>query len=461
MENQTNDKTEHQCDTLKRLLHDPVRVLLDKQPNDSVSSSLTKPKANFEFNLHKTKTNKDKENNNNYLSEASTQTSFVESSSSSSVASSLTGSVSSGEVMKRSQQHTDHHKKEKLQQIISLQRQQHEKRIKALEKLAQLERLHAEKLRQIMLNTSAAGVTNNESLSSLLYDSFFRPKELENPPPPHQRQDQDSTTFDLDQLEREIKEQEYRLIGKRQSCASHHDFRPRLDVKERRRNSEFYAASAEQHGRRRYDNLRNFSHDMPPFRGTSPVAGSTGGVEILNLRNTTVTESRQPEGRLPEFRNFSLSSQSASLFFEGVYVVKENRDAHSKLSSKDENKRAFFTLVDYKKSTSSSHSRPYSSVSSNLAQYRYEQPADRRSPFNPLKKFTNPIYPLKDASSRQQEHCASSSSLSSASSSSFKSVSNLKLAHHHHLKSAMSEPSFKTSLHLNKHHSSHETGSGN
>ena len=97
-------------------------------------------------------------------------------------------------------------KKEKIQQIIHLQKQQHEKRVKALEKLAQLERMHAEKLRQIMLNNSH----NDSSITSLIYDSFFQNSNIQNP---NGGGDDDTTTFDLDQLEREIKEQEYKLLS--------------------------------------------------------------------------------------------------------------------------------------------------------------------------------------------------------------------------------------------------------
>ena len=168
------------------------------------------------------------------MSEASTQTSFVDSQRS--AASSVASSLSSGEIQSARQHiskptesevaelQKQRLKKEKIQQIIFLQKQQHEKRIKALEKLAQLERLHAEKLRNIMLNTQ------NDSISSLIYDSFFQGQHEDT------KTNNDTTTFDLDQLEREIKEQEYKLLSdrnrlntknatKRQSCVNQHDLR--------------------------------------------------------------------------------------------------------------------------------------------------------------------------------------------------------------------------------------------
>ena len=61
-----------------------------------------------------------------------------------------------------------HLKKEKLQEIIQKQKDQHDRRIKALEKLTRLEKLQAEKLKKIL------HMNKNDSITSLAYDSFFQ-----------------------------------------------------------------------------------------------------------------------------------------------------------------------------------------------------------------------------------------------------------------------------------------------
>jgi len=363
-------------ETTNRYLRNPYenrksnKALLEKNHHDfnnqyattttsSSSSYKPAPKVNFEF-VHKNSTSKettrrDKENNHlGSSSEASTQTSFVEAANgaASSASSSVAGSLSSGEIKRQATSNEEQKankrsgtssKKEKIQQIIQLQKQQHEKRVKALEKLAQLERMHAEKLRQIMLNNSH----NDSSITSLIYDSFFQNSNIQNP----NGGDNDTTTFDLDQLEREIKEQEYKLLSsdghsnknrfmiknatsnststaaaaasKRQSCMNFNEFksmshflsgRKRMDdddeddddnaaaVLPQRRNSEFYmkpsSVSQSEFGQgRRYNNLKNFTHDLPPFNNNKTETPSSS-VEILNLKNTTVLESRKPEGKL-------------------------------------------------------------------------------------------------------------------------------------------------------------------
>jgi hypothetical protein len=366
-------------ETTNRYLRNPYeslksnKALLEKNHHDfnnqyattttSQSSSYKPaPKVNFEF-VHKNSTSKeatrrDKENNHlGSSSEASTQTSFVEAAAangaarSSSASSSVAGSLSSGEIKRQATSNEEQKvnkrsssKKEKIQQIIQLQKQQHEKRVKALEKLAQLERMHAEKLRQIMLNNSH----NDSSITSLIYDSFFQNSHIQNP----NGDGNDTTTFDLDQLEREIKEQEYKLLSsdghsnknrfmiknatsnstctaaaesKRQSCMNFNEFksmshflsgRKRMDEGEdedddddddaaavlpQRRNSEFYmkpsSVSQSEFGQsRRYNNLKNFTHDLPPFNNNNKSETPSSSVEILNLKNTTVLESRKPEG---------------------------------------------------------------------------------------------------------------------------------------------------------------------
>ena len=335
---------------LKSLFNNPVKALLEKNdfnnqyptsfaskpppPSTALSTSYLKPpKVNFEFS-HKfketTQTNskdKDKENHLASSSEASTQTSFVESSS---AASSVAGSLSSGEIKRQQTSESDKQrlKKEKIQQIIQLQKQQHEKRVKALEKLAQLERMHAEKLRKIMLNSQ------NDSISSLIYDSFFQNQEQS-----LLNGNNDTTTFDLDQLEREIKEQEYKLLNscavgndknrlmfknvatassstgggaaaaatalnKRQSCMNFNEFKTTSHLQKyaneevTRRNSEFYIKSNGDLNNRRFSNLKNFTQDIPPFVPSQTNETPSSSVEILNLKNTTVLENRKPEGKL-------------------------------------------------------------------------------------------------------------------------------------------------------------------
>lgn len=61
-----------------------------------------------------------------------------------------------------------HLKKEKLQEIVQKQKDQHDRRIKALEKLTRLEKLQAEKLTKIL------HMNKNDSIASLAYDSFFQ-----------------------------------------------------------------------------------------------------------------------------------------------------------------------------------------------------------------------------------------------------------------------------------------------
>lgn len=324
---------------LKTLINNPVKALLQKNDfnNQYMSASSSSkpphstfksPKVNFEFKhtLKEATRNKDKENHLGSSSEASTQTSFVESSS---TGSSVAGSLSSGEIKRQQQTQAHHHhhhsdcdreaatkqrlKKEKLQQIIQLQKQQHEKRVKALEKLAQLERMHAEKLRKIMLTSQ------NDSISSLIYDSFFQTQETQS------LINNDTTTFDLDQLEREIKEQEYKLLksdknnkfmyktlgessslataNKRQSCMNFNEFKSTSQFQKyaneevTRRNSEFYTKSNVE-ANKRFSDLKNFTKDIPSFEQHKKNKTETpsSSVEILNLKNTTVLENQRPEG---------------------------------------------------------------------------------------------------------------------------------------------------------------------
>lgn len=58
-------------------------------------------------------------------------------------------------------------KKDKIQELILIQKLKHEKRIKALEKLARFEKIQAQKLKKIMQ------FNENDSFSALIYDSFF------------------------------------------------------------------------------------------------------------------------------------------------------------------------------------------------------------------------------------------------------------------------------------------------
>ncbi len=61
-----------------------------------------------------------------------------------------------------------HLNKEKLQEIVQRQKDQHDRRIKALEKLTRLEKLQAEKLSKILQ------MNMNDSICSDAYDSFFK-----------------------------------------------------------------------------------------------------------------------------------------------------------------------------------------------------------------------------------------------------------------------------------------------
>ena len=100
----------------------------------------------------------------NVANEVSTQTSFIEPSANPSDSINETKlnsrSIETGDVSKRMS-------KEKIKEMLNIQKQQHEKRIMALEKLARLEKLQAEKLKALMMNS------HNESL---LCDSFFQSK---------------------------------------------------------------------------------------------------------------------------------------------------------------------------------------------------------------------------------------------------------------------------------------------
>ena len=154
-----------------------------------------------------------------------------------------------------------------------------------------------------------------------------------------------------------------------------------------RRNSEFFthkpAANTEQEwSSRRYSNLKNFTHDIPPFvPHNTKLASTTSGVEILNLKNTTVLENRQPEG---------------------VYVVKENSDSYrivqqqqpATSNERRSSQRMFFTLDEPTKKSTSSSSRP-TSASQQI----------------PAAKFAHPIYPLKDSAAKKSTDVASSSRL--------------------------------------------------
>jgi hypothetical protein len=432
---QTNSHRKKKFETPKTLLTNSAgKALVEKNDfNNQHDSDLllpppghpSKPKSNFEF-MHKFKSARQEEKNKeNYLSEASTQTSFVESSESSSAASSLAGSLSSGEIKKKTTDlQKQRLKKEKIQQIILLQKQQHDKRIRALEKLAHLERLHAQKLRNIMLNSQ------NDSLSSFIYDSFFQNMDPSS---------KDSTALDLDQLEREIKllessDNNNKSSQKRQSCINQSELLSREKNENNiamhgqsrhRRNSEYYASSKSQKNnafsamtsvRREFSNLKNFTHDISPPPPLPPSAPPTskGCVEILNFTNTAVSEMSKPEG---------------------VYVIKENNDSYKIIQNNDKVKnkqRVFFTLEEQAKTP-----RPFSPPHSH-------QEEQRQSPLNqPTYKFTNPIYPLKVPAKipTKHHHHASSSSLSSTASSStttstdgsssrsssFKSCGNLKL----------------------------------
>ena len=75
-----------------------------------------------------------------------------------------------------------------------------------------------------------------------------------------------------------------------------------------RRNSEFYMKPnsvinqiSDFNNGRRYNNLKNFTHDLPPFNAhnnNNKTETPSSSVEILNLRNMTVLENRKPEGSL-------------------------------------------------------------------------------------------------------------------------------------------------------------------
>jgi len=65
-----------------------------------------------------------------------------------------------------------HLNKEKLQEIVQRQKDQHDRRIKALEKLTRLEKLQAEKLNKILQ------MNRNDSICSDAYDSFFQQQKL-------------------------------------------------------------------------------------------------------------------------------------------------------------------------------------------------------------------------------------------------------------------------------------------
>ena len=129
----------------QHLLDNPARALVETQLNkQSPSKSQTINAAN----------------------EVSTQTSFVEPSSNNS------DSLNEIKVNNRSIEGGDLSKrisKEKIKEMLNIQKQQHEKRIMALEKLARLEKLQSEKLKTLMMNS------HNESI---LCDSFFQSKYL-------------------------------------------------------------------------------------------------------------------------------------------------------------------------------------------------------------------------------------------------------------------------------------------
>lgn len=151
----TIEEKKSKNERLKLLVKNPVKILIENTKCMSISS--------IEQTINRT--NEKKQNNNynnkeNFSSEASTQTSFLveskqarESKRHSLGNSSLNGTLNSFEKQIN---------KEKIQELIQLQKQKHEKRIRELEKLAELERIQAEKLKNIMLNDS-----------SLMTNSFF------------------------------------------------------------------------------------------------------------------------------------------------------------------------------------------------------------------------------------------------------------------------------------------------
>jgi hypothetical protein len=412
---------------LKTIINNPVKALIEKNDYSNANyknyDKLIKPVSSNEFMVN-FKAPLSEKNKENYSSEASTQTSLVESTSSSTDAKrhyyqlKKTNDDTSVELQKRL-------KKEKMHQIIQIQKEQHEKRIKALEKLAQLERMHAEKLKYIMLNTQ------NESVSSLIYDSLFQGNNTEF----------NETSFDIENLEKELKEQEYKSINykgilekhflndlnkneskdvlKRQSSINANELRSNYN-KENRRRSEYI--KPDKYRTDSYDFGSSLISEHDDFKASKRVEFfdreklKTAQVEVLNLKNTTIH--KKPDN---------------------VRIIKESPTIHEYITSKEKAKlahnmdfdkdgRPFFTLADTNSRKSFSSSSKSSSSKSNLIS---------QSEINfKASKYNEPLTSLKENS-----RASSIKSLSPVSSNYMRSYEEKN----YNIKSSASEPMFKQS----------------
>jgi hypothetical protein len=153
----------------------------------------------------------------------------------------------------------NHLNKDKLNEIIQKQKEQHERRIKALEKLTRLEKLQAEKLKKMLL------LNKNNSISPRLYDSFFKSNpfgEIENA-----NNIGNETTIDIDDtLVNDILNEEIKYSKK-----------SGRQLDETIENSESY--------------LKELAKSKSSLKMIKPSNGNKHHqVEVFNLKNTSVHE---------------------------------------------------------------------------------------------------------------------------------------------------------------------------
>jgi hypothetical protein len=199
-----------QIEKLKSLLKNPVGNLLETEN----SNSLPNQKVVYSKSLNSVDSNKENAQSS-CSSEASTQTSFIISDKNNQIVDvndrevdiyykyenkkrQLNAAAASAAMLK---EQLRRQKKEKIQELIQLQKQQHEKRERTLKKLDKLESLERKNLKKTIMNNQ------NDSITSVLYDSFFQNITNENKDRSIEGEsDEGCQTIDIEALENELNE---------------------------------------------------------------------------------------------------------------------------------------------------------------------------------------------------------------------------------------------------------------
>ena len=213
--------------------------------------------------------------------------------------------------------------KEELKEAIIRQKEQHEFRIKALEKLARLERLQAMKLKKIIQ------ISQDESISSLIYDTLFQ-NNLDT-------SIADETMLDLETLEaleNEIFNENCLFRSKSSEKIKRFCSNPDKDQKnvKNKDSNELNDTLGDEETTTLLENENNDEINL----------SCEDNVEVLNLKNTSIN------GSPPD----------------GVLVIKENKE--EVIKNDEVNRRAFFTVYSDDKPEKrlySTRSEPYVTAS--------------------------------------------------------------------------------------------------